>query len=265
MNESPQLEPAKDRPFDGNPSWRVVRELPSGNVMTIRPIVPSDRDELARAFEEASYQSRYLRFLGSVGRLSDDMLTYLTCVDQRTHVAIVATITTPDLKTERGVGVGRFIFLNEPGGIVEAAISVVDDMQHKGVGKALLHELEQAVRVRNVRCVRAHVLTSNKPMRAILEAAGAKRVVPQRAAQLLGDEEVDRATIVYEIELEPTPRSATLMDVLRGAAQTMTLTLQRWLPPSSSIASPTSTSDGESDRRNGHNDDARSRLLGGRR
>ena len=98
-----------DKPFAGDPAWKVVRTLRDGTTVTIRPIAPEDRDELRREFEHTSPQTRYLRFLGVVGELTDAMLTYLTCVDQKDHVALVATVTSPDLKNERGVGVARFI------------------------------------------------------------------------------------------------------------------------------------------------------------
>lgn len=36
--------------FDGNPSWRVRRRLRDGATVTVRPVVPTDRDELRREF-----------------------------------------------------------------------------------------------------------------------------------------------------------------------------------------------------------------------
>src|SRR4051812_28924031 len=108
--------------------------MSDGTSITIRPITPDDRNELRREFQKISPQTRYLRFLGVVGELSEDMLTYLTSVDQQTHVALVATMTSPDLKTERGVGVARLIRLKDNPDVAEAAITVVDDLQKHGIG-----------------------------------------------------------------------------------------------------------------------------------
>ena len=115
---------ARDLPFDGDSAWRITRKLRDGTTIAIRPIAPEDRDELRREFERSSPETRYLRFLGVVGDLSDATLTYLTCVDQQNHIALVATVTSPDLKTERGVGVARVIRNASSPTVGEAAITV---------------------------------------------------------------------------------------------------------------------------------------------
>ncbi|AKV04047.1 acetyltransferase, GNAT family [Labilithrix luteola] len=251
----------RDVPFTGKPSWRVTRHLADGTAVTIRPILPDDREELKRAFLEASPQTRYLRFLGSVNELSDEMLTYLTNVDQKKHVALVATITSPDLKAERGVGVARFIVLDESPDVVDAAITVADDMQRKGIGSLLLRELERAARVRNIRTIRADVLADNARMRAILEAAGGKpssTPTSEPPRIVAGVEDEYAGTISYDIELGPPAPSPNLLDVLRGAAQTMAVKFRRLLPPltkserkSDDPSDPTAPNEGEPESRDG--------------
>lgn len=239
----------------------MTRLLADGTPVTIRPITPEDREELKRAFHEVSAQTRYLRFLGSVNELSDEMLTYLTDVDQKKHVALVATITSPDLKAERGVGVARFVVLDESPDVVDAAITVADDMQRKGIGSLLLRELERAARVRHIRTIRADVLANNARMRAILEAAGGKPSAgqssePVRTVAGVADEYA--GTISYDIELGPPAKSPNLLDVLRGAAQTMAVEFRRLLPPltkseskEENSSSATATSEREPERRDG--------------
>jgi GNAT superfamily N-acetyltransferase len=208
-----------DEPFDGSDAWKVVRTLRDGTEITIRCITPGDREELRRAFQQTSAQTRYLRFLGVVGELSDSMLTYLTCVDQKDHIALVATMASPDLKTERGVGVARVIRLAGTDDIGEAAITVTDDMQRRGVGSALAHEIERAARIRGIRHIRAEVLEGNAAMRAILENAGAKRV----------DSGASAGTLSYDIAIEPPPPpAARLAEILRSVARMI-----RELKPSS--------------------------------
>lgn len=205
-----------DPPFDGDPGWRVQRRLPEGTEITLRPLGPDDREALRAAFRETSARTRYLRFLGGLGEPSEATLTYLTNVDQSNHVAIAATLVSPDLKTERGIGVARFIRVPGKPHVAEAAITVVDDMQRRGVGTVLAHELERAARALGVRSLRADVLADNETMRSILQAAGATPVADDRAS----------GTLTYDIELEPPPNSRGLLDVLRGAAETMAVTIR---------------------------------------
>lgn len=215
---------APDAPdaFDGSPTWRVVRHLRDGTPITIRLISPDDREDLRQAFLETSPTTRYLRFLGVVSELTDQMLTYLTEVDQRNHVALVATIVSPDLKTERGVGIARLIRLHEDPHVAEAAITVADSMQRRGVGAALGLELERAARFVGIHVIRAEVYEGNQAMRAILEGAGAKRVESRTGS----------GTISYDIAIEsPRLPSSGITDVLRGAATTMAISLRKLMPP----------------------------------
>lgn len=209
-----------DPAFDGDPSWRAKCSLRDGTPVTVRPVVPEDRDELRRGFLELSPQSRYYRFLNVVGEPTDDLLSYLTEVDQKDHVALGATIESPDLKTERGIGIARFIRLPDTD-IAEAAITVVDDMHRRGVASVLLRELLRAASARGIRTIRAEVLADNQTMRGILERAGAQKVAAESGA----------GTIAYDLTLDATesaPESyASIFDVLRGAAETMGLRFRR--------------------------------------
>ena len=212
----------EEEAFDGRPTWKCVRTLRDGSAITIRPISLDDRDELRRAFRETSASTRYLRFLGVVGELSEAMLTYLTDVDQKNHIALVATMTSPDLKTERGVGVARVIRLPHEDHVAEAAITVTDDMQKRGVGSALALELERAARARGIRTIRAEVLEGNRAMRAILEGAGAQRIGAREGS----------GTLSYDIAIEPVQSTPShLLELLRGAAQTMAVSIRKLVPP----------------------------------
>lgn len=221
ITDEPAATPASDAPFAGDPTWKVERTLRDGTSITIRPITPDDRDELRREFAQTSPETRYLRFLGVVGELSEAMLTYLTDVDQKDHIALVATTTSPDLKTERGLGVARVIRLKDAHDAAEAAITVRDDMHKLGIGSALAVEIERAARARGIRFIRAEVLRDNTAMRAILEAAGARCV----------DTGDNPETLSYEIAIAPAPLASRLEDLLRGAAATMAMSIRRLTPP----------------------------------
>ena len=221
---SSRPEPASsesDTVFGGDPSWRVTRVLRDGTVVTVRPVMPEDREELRRGLLTLSPESRYLRFMHVATLPTDELLTYLTSVDQQDHVAIGATIESPDLKTERGVGIARFVRLEGSPDTAEAAITVVDDMQRKGVGTVLLVELLRAARARGIRTIRAEVLADNDTMRMILERSGATKI-PAESGE---------GTIAYELSIGgdavTEPHESSLLDVLRGAAETMALRFRR--------------------------------------
>ncbi len=200
--------------FDGDPDWRVVRHLRDGRSVTIRPVTPADRDALRQAFLALSPESRYLRFLNAYPVPSDELFTYLTDVDQQNHVALCATIEAPDLKSERGIGIARFIRLAGSPDTAEAAVTVVDDMVRVGVATALLRELLRAAEVRGVRTLRGEVLAENTTMRGILERAGATPVAQECGA----------GTMAYDLALPPHDAGKPgVFDVLRGAAETMAL------------------------------------------
>lgn len=178
-------------PFDGDPSWRAEAMASDGCAFVIRPITPEDREGLQRAFKEASAETRYLRFGLAASTLTDAALTYLTNVDQADHVALVATIVSPDLKDERGIGVARFVRSKDHPDTAEAAVAVIDDMQRKGVGRALTYELGRAALAHGITKLRAEVLYANTTMRAILERLGAKPIIKEKTDGL----------VVYELAL----------------------------------------------------------------
>jgi GNAT superfamily N-acetyltransferase len=192
---------------DDLPGLPCIHTLRDGTTITIRYLGPDDRDGLRDAYRATSARTRYLRFMYVASDLSDEMLTYLTDVDQKDHVAIVATMTSPDMKSERGVGVARFIRMKGASDVAEVAITVSDDMQSKGVGKALARELERLARARGIRAFRADVLGSNATMRAILEHEGARRIASD-----------DASVASYEIDLEPTegPLQRFIRSWIRG-------------------------------------------------
>ena len=158
------------------PDYRAEHTLTDGTRVLVRHIRPDDADELRRAFARLSPASRYRRFFGGVGALSEETLRYLTDVDGVNHVAFIVATISPDLKTETGLGVGRFIRSTEDPAVAEAAVTVVDDAQRKGLGRLLLMTLADAARERGVERFRADVLSSNAPMLRMLEEAGAVRV-----------------------------------------------------------------------------------------
>jgi len=104
------------------------------------------------------------------------MVRYLTVVDGKNHLAIVATVESLDMKEERGVGVARFIRLTKEPTVAETAVTVTDDLQKRGLGRELLRELSIQAIARGIEKFRAEVLVNNEPMKKLLEDVGAELV-----------------------------------------------------------------------------------------
>ena len=144
--------------------------LRDGGEALIRQISPSDRDALRIGFERLSKASRYRRFLSALDRLTDAQLDYLTNVDQRDHVAIVAV---DPASRQEILGVARFVRTGERD--AEPAIAVVDGWQGKGLGTALLRALTARAREEGIERYEALVLAENEPILRLLGRAGEMR------------------------------------------------------------------------------------------
>ena len=154
------------------PDLNEEHALSDGTPVVLRHVRPSDAAEIRRGFLSLSPESRYRRFFHATTDLSDASLRYLTEVDGVDHVAIVAGGYAPDLKTEIGYGLARFVRSKEEPSVAEAAITVVDPMQNKGLGRLLALTLAEAARERGIHTFRAEVLASNVPMRQMLVDLG---------------------------------------------------------------------------------------------
>ena len=104
--------------------------------MLLSPLGADDREMIQQGFGQLSVESRYTRFGQGRGALTDAELDYLANIDQRRHVAWGAV--------DGGVaaGVGRYIQI--PGtAAAEVAVTVVDWLQGRGLGKILLIAVQE--------------------------------------------------------------------------------------------------------------------------
>jgi GNAT superfamily N-acetyltransferase len=145
--------------------------LRDGTPVLVRPITPRDKDLIRKGFERLSPASRYRRFLAPVEELSEAELVYLTEIDYVDHFAWAATRAD---RPEEGLGVARYIRLKEQPEIAEAAVTVIDDYQGRGLGTLLLALLGAAAFIAGIRFFRAYVLADNIPMRELLDSLGAR-------------------------------------------------------------------------------------------
>jgi GNAT superfamily N-acetyltransferase len=117
---------------DDRPKYE--RQLEDGATLTLSPILKTDREFFEKGLDEMSLENRFARFGAGKSSLTNRELDYLTDVDQRHHVAWGAAI------DEEVAGVGRYI-VSDDGAPAEIAITVLDHMQRRGVGRALFEAL----------------------------------------------------------------------------------------------------------------------------
>ncbi|MEA2246703.1 MAG: hypothetical protein QOH46_1232 [Solirubrobacteraceae bacterium] len=132
--------------------------LNGGTEVRIRPIRPDDKQLLADAVAAMSSDSTYRRFLGAKRELTPDDLRYLTEVDFRDHVAVVA-VRREDPDTLAGVG--RWVRSTRDPAAAEFAFVVADDLHRQGLGTALVTVLADQARARGVHRLTATTLPHN--------------------------------------------------------------------------------------------------------
>jgi GNAT superfamily N-acetyltransferase len=136
----------------------------------LRPFGPEDGDLLVAGFERLSPESRYRRFLAPVPRLSPSLRAVLTGVDGVDHCAWAAMAEEDGEMV--GVGIGRFVRLADPAA-ADAAVTVVDAYQGRGIGARLLDVLVLEALDRGITRFEGVLLAENTPSQRMLARAGA--------------------------------------------------------------------------------------------
>ena len=138
----------------------MYARLSDNTLLFLREIRPDDKERLLASMDCLSERSRQRRFLGPKHTLSQRELRYLTEVDGRDHYAVVAV---PDDDDDRIVAVARFVRAADDPESAEAAITVCDALQGKGLGSLLARRLSDAARDRGVVRLTASVASENRP------------------------------------------------------------------------------------------------------
>jgi GNAT superfamily N-acetyltransferase len=178
--------------------------LAEERVIVIRPVEPSDGRELIRLFARLGALSRFRRFLAPLEHLSRRQVEYLTCVDHRSHEALIAF----DAKTDEGIGIARY--LCDPRDLRRArfAVAVVDAWHGRGAGAALLARLRERALDNGIDSLSGSTVASNAAARGLQ----ATSVVNPRAGTLL---------------LSIRPRDADPFTVSLLASQALGMTSER--------------------------------------
>lgn len=134
--------------------------------MRVRPVTVADRDQLVRGFEGLSEAARYQRFFTSVTRLTGSQLRYLTNLDQVDHFAWGAETTDGD-----GIGIARYVRTTSD--VAEAAFTISDHYQGRGLGSFLLRALMMVAASNGIDCFEMTMLADNIAMARLARNAGA--------------------------------------------------------------------------------------------
>ncbi|MCD6679460.1 MAG: GNAT family N-acetyltransferase [Burkholderiaceae bacterium] len=150
--------------------------LADGRSVLVRPMLPQDAALHQQFVRALSPTSRYRRFHGSMRELSADMIEYLTQVDYRSHLALLAE-TFDSRGDEVQVADVRYVHRKAQGDgaderVADFAIAVADEWQGVGLGSRMLGALKTSARLGGVRRLEGSVLADNGPMRALMRARG---------------------------------------------------------------------------------------------
>jgi RimJ/RimL family protein N-acetyltransferase len=142
-----------------NNTWGVIERLRDGAAVLIRPIRADDKRMLSDGLRRLSDDSAQRRFLTPKRSFSRAELRYLTEVDGRDHVALVAEY--PAEPVRRLIAVARFVRLADDPEAAEVAITVADDWQRRGLGSRLSELLAEEARRLNIRRFTATMAADN--------------------------------------------------------------------------------------------------------
>jgi len=139
---------------------------PSGiDTLPVRPLDRvDDRERLRGLCGRLSAQSRHQRFLGGLNNLSEAFLTHLLDVNHEDREAIVA------LDGDDIVAIARYAISPPNPDEAEVAVLVIDDWQHRGLGRQLTGDLEQLAVARGVQVFNATTLRSNTQAKDLIFA-----------------------------------------------------------------------------------------------
>jgi GNAT superfamily N-acetyltransferase len=143
--------------------------LADGGTVLIRPLRPGDAPALEQTYARLGEISRRRRFGAAFKRLPPGDFARLSMADHDCHEAVVAL----DPRSGAIVGVAHYFRLPGQPSDAEIAEEVIDDWQHRGVGRLLVLTLTELARERGIDRFHAFVGPENVPVRAALVRAGA--------------------------------------------------------------------------------------------
>lgn len=166
MAQPPEPEPALAAVPPGYPSrWEFDAVLSDGGTVHIRPVMPSDSDEVDAFHVRQSRETIYFRYFSPLPKLSARDLARIVNIDYVNRMALVA------LLGDEVVGLASYDIWPDHN---EAEVAFMVDEQHQGRGLAtvLLEYLAVAARENGLDGLTATVLPTNRKMLGVFRDAG---------------------------------------------------------------------------------------------
>ena len=130
-----------------------------------RPIKPSDERRLKDLFYSQSAETTYLRFGVPLKKLGEEEFQELVSIDYRNSMAIAGFVR--EGEREKMIAVGRY-FANPGERLAEAAFTVHDRYQGKGIGTFLVHYLSWIAKERGMEGFVAEVLADHSSVHRLV-------------------------------------------------------------------------------------------------
>lgn len=176
--------------------------LSGDKILLLRLVRPDDKERLHKGFRNLSPHSRHKRFFATKESLTNEELDYYTEIDQDKHFALGVVELNERGEEGDGVGVARFIRYPDDATSAEVAVTVIDRMQGKGIGRIMLQKLFAAAAERNIRKLRFECLPHNREMQKLIRSV-CEVVSFTREAGIMVAETIisDQYPIAYEYPL----------------------------------------------------------------
>ncbi len=207
------MQPVWDLPLK---SAGIVITLPNEGRVRIRPARVDDLAAIKAGFERLSEESRYNRFFSARSKLSDGLAASLTDIDHVTHFAwgVFDPDRPSDVGDDSGLGVAAArLILDKHATSAEAALTVVDEYQGRGIGRFLVELLVATAADVGATVLRFEILRQNRGMIGLAAGMGATKHAI----------EGDNSVIEYRLEVPPPDATAVpagaLYELLRHAVR----------------------------------------------
>lgn len=141
-------------------------DLSDGRHARIRPILPQDYDDLADAIRQADSETLLHRFFTAAPYLSEKQIHYLSEVDYRRRLAIVAAD-----DEGGGIAVARYECYRDCH-VAEVAVAVTPTWRSGGLATEMLRRLEEPARRNGIAALDAVYLPENRPIASVFVHLG---------------------------------------------------------------------------------------------
>jgi GNAT superfamily N-acetyltransferase len=146
--------------------------------VSVRALEPADVEHLRALFGRLSAQSRWLRYLAPLRKLSEPALRRLASVDHDSHEALGA------FEDGELVAVAHYFRDGREPAQAEISVEVADSHQRRGIGPRLLNELAVLARQRGITAFKATALRENRGVLAMVHNSDWPKVVTSAGSEL---------------------------------------------------------------------------------